>query len=170
MYGIFGCEITKYTVIYGVYIRFWPTLHILNHAGVQHTAGIAILAFPLGALQAGSIALNKQSHILTFIHIHTIIHTGVQHTAGVAILAVPLGVLQAGSIALNKQSHLHTHVHTHTRRCAAHRWHRHLSGPSGSAPGRIYCPRSPPTFMEDRGTHTAGGYKLCVCGAGVCFV
>jgi len=28
MYGIFGREITTYTVIYGAYIRFWPTLHI----------------------------------------------------------------------------------------------------------------------------------------------
>jgi hypothetical protein len=28
IYGIFGREITKYTVMYGVYIRFWPTLHI----------------------------------------------------------------------------------------------------------------------------------------------
>jgi hypothetical protein len=28
VYGIFGREITKYTVIYGVYIRFWPTLRI----------------------------------------------------------------------------------------------------------------------------------------------
>jgi len=28
IYGIFGREITKYTVIYGVYIQFWPTLHI----------------------------------------------------------------------------------------------------------------------------------------------
>ena len=27
-YGIFGREITKYTVIYGVYIRFWPTVNI----------------------------------------------------------------------------------------------------------------------------------------------
>jgi len=26
--GIFGREITKYTVIYGVYIRLWPTLYI----------------------------------------------------------------------------------------------------------------------------------------------
>jgi len=26
LYGIFGREITKYTVIYSVYIRFWPTL------------------------------------------------------------------------------------------------------------------------------------------------
>jgi len=31
IYGIFGREITKYTVIYGVYIRFWPTLHIYIH-------------------------------------------------------------------------------------------------------------------------------------------
>ena len=28
MYCIFGREITKYTVIYGAYIRFWPTLYI----------------------------------------------------------------------------------------------------------------------------------------------
>ena len=26
MYGIFGREITVHTVIYDVYIRFWPTL------------------------------------------------------------------------------------------------------------------------------------------------
>jgi len=26
--GIFGREITTYTVIYGVYIRFWPTLYV----------------------------------------------------------------------------------------------------------------------------------------------
>jgi hypothetical protein len=26
VYGIFGREITKYTTIYGVFIRFWPTL------------------------------------------------------------------------------------------------------------------------------------------------
>ena len=28
VYGFFGREITRYTVIYGVYIRFWPTLCI----------------------------------------------------------------------------------------------------------------------------------------------
>ena len=28
IYGIFGRKITKYTVIYGVYVRFWPTLYI----------------------------------------------------------------------------------------------------------------------------------------------
>jgi hypothetical protein len=45
IYGIFGREIIKYTVIYGVYIRFWPTLLIcsarcpithLLHAGLPH--------------------------------------------------------------------------------------------------------------------------------------
>jgi len=30
VYGIFGREITKITVIYGVYIRFWPTLIIYS--------------------------------------------------------------------------------------------------------------------------------------------
>jgi hypothetical protein len=30
IYVFFGREITKYTVIYGVYLRFWPTLRIFN--------------------------------------------------------------------------------------------------------------------------------------------
>jgi hypothetical protein len=29
IYGILGWEITKYTVIYGVKIRFWPTLQLM---------------------------------------------------------------------------------------------------------------------------------------------
>ena len=29
-YGIFGREFTNYTVIYGLYIRFWPTLPVYN--------------------------------------------------------------------------------------------------------------------------------------------
>ena len=32
LYGIFGREITKYTVIYGVFIRFWPTLVVRSIA------------------------------------------------------------------------------------------------------------------------------------------
>jgi hypothetical protein len=34
IYGIFGRETTIYTVIYGVYIRFWPTLRICQVQGV----------------------------------------------------------------------------------------------------------------------------------------
>ena len=38
IHGIFGREITRYTVIYGVYIRFWPTLHMYHSArSVQST-------------------------------------------------------------------------------------------------------------------------------------
>jgi hypothetical protein len=39
MYGIFGWEITKCTVIYGVYVRFWPTLHIPVKACRIHSPG-----------------------------------------------------------------------------------------------------------------------------------
>ena len=35
LYGIFGREFIKYTVIYGVYIRFWPTLDICSIALLQ---------------------------------------------------------------------------------------------------------------------------------------
>ena len=28
LYGVFGREITIHTVIYGVYIQFWPTLAV----------------------------------------------------------------------------------------------------------------------------------------------
>ena len=36
VYGIFGRETTKYTVIYGVYIQFRPTLRIC-HRVIEHT-------------------------------------------------------------------------------------------------------------------------------------
>jgi hypothetical protein len=39
IHGIFGREITEYTVIYGAYIRFWPTLNIirgLSQGPVRH--------------------------------------------------------------------------------------------------------------------------------------
>jgi len=35
IYGISGREITIHTVIYGVYIRFWPTLHMICAAARQ---------------------------------------------------------------------------------------------------------------------------------------
>jgi len=49
IYGIFGKEIIKYTVIYGVYIQFWPTLNMrtsyisnirTKHSCVVYTANI----------------------------------------------------------------------------------------------------------------------------------
>jgi len=32
IYGNFGREITNITVIYGVYVRFWPTLLMCNNS------------------------------------------------------------------------------------------------------------------------------------------
>ena len=38
IYDIFGREITKYTVIYGVHTQFWPTLCIYN----VYLAGVGV--------------------------------------------------------------------------------------------------------------------------------
>jgi hypothetical protein len=40
IYGIIGREITKYTVVYGVNLQFWPTLHIVRYVArhMQDTA------------------------------------------------------------------------------------------------------------------------------------
>jgi len=37
LYGIFGREITNYTVIYGVHIRFWPTRQLIVHGSITST-------------------------------------------------------------------------------------------------------------------------------------
>jgi len=50
IYGTFGREITKYTVIYGVYIRFWPTLpipsvtyvHTHTHTLLTHSSTLTV--------------------------------------------------------------------------------------------------------------------------------
>jgi hypothetical protein len=39
IYGIFGREITIHTVIYGAYIRFWPTLAMLDALGIKPWPG-----------------------------------------------------------------------------------------------------------------------------------
>ena len=51
-YGIFGAEITKYTVIYGVYIRFWPTLLIMCLGG--YDGSITFASWDGGGLFTGS--------------------------------------------------------------------------------------------------------------------
>ena len=38
IYGIFGRKSTKYTVIYGVYIRFWPTIRMLIATDMKRKA------------------------------------------------------------------------------------------------------------------------------------
>jgi hypothetical protein len=47
VYGNFGREITKYTVIYGAYIRFWPALLINIMSAASHRAHWSKTAQPL---------------------------------------------------------------------------------------------------------------------------
>ena len=52
IYGTFGRKISKYTVIYGVYIRFWPTLPIRPH-----------FSWPVNVDNGGSIDAHNQLHL-----------------------------------------------------------------------------------------------------------
>jgi hypothetical protein len=47
IYGIFGWDIIKYTVIYGVYIQFWPTLLMGRKRGLL--AGFSKQTFRLAS-------------------------------------------------------------------------------------------------------------------------
>ena len=61
MYGTFGREITKYTVIYGVFIRSWPTLliciqpncsaHTVTHIALARSLAEAILLYATNSLR-----------------------------------------------------------------------------------------------------------------------
>jgi len=59
IYGIFGWEVTKYTVIHGAFIRFWPTLQISEVLSSNKRAG----------------GKSKQKCIYKCTHTHTHTHT-----------------------------------------------------------------------------------------------
>jgi hypothetical protein len=122
IHGVFGREITKYTVIYGVYIRFWPTLTICLTLTVLSRDRLA-RRYP-SALQARSVSANQQGQIFgtaqsdfsmaifsvtttthkhTLTHIHTLTHS---HTC------------------------MHTHRHKHTRRHIHSRTHARTYTPT----------------------------------------
>jgi len=93
MYGIFGRESTKYTVIYGVYIQFSPTLcmfvpqpsgvvragrphleilydwqeSVLLSAKVLQSEMAAVS--PLADLEAKGLGIFKKNTVLCFVHI-----------------------------------------------------------------------------------------------------
>jgi hypothetical protein len=69
-------EITKYTVIYGVYIRFWPTLHIeLNHM---------LAACLLSTTSFLHTHTHTCTHTCTYIHQHLFSHHPPCRTAACA--------------------------------------------------------------------------------------
>ena len=71
IYGIFGREITEYTVIYGVIIRLWPTLHISikkKQRGVERCAVFSRLSVP-GAMPSsvgcgGAVCMHSRKRLV----------------------------------------------------------------------------------------------------------
>jgi len=68
IHGIFGREITKYTVLYGVYIRFWSTLSTAGtiRGTYLHTAQrqVAVSAAPLPRSHPTSWRKGCQGNVL----------------------------------------------------------------------------------------------------------
>jgi hypothetical protein len=73
IYDIFGRELTKYTVIYGAYTRFWPTLHIdhmsrpfcsCSHNYRYHESPVTCLhtSYCIGSIEHKT---HTQSHVYT---------------------------------------------------------------------------------------------------------
>ena len=62
IYGIFCREFTKYTVIYGVYIRFWPTLFTRNLLAVTRALKSTKYGGPAGHHSFWEHARHESKH------------------------------------------------------------------------------------------------------------
>ena len=118
-YGIFGRDITRYTVIYGVYNRFWPTL-----AGSAPTSGAHFLAAAAVAVVGGAAAdpschwqwglLEKQ---LPFLHTNThtfMFNTCMFNTFMLNTFMFNTSQKDRGSCLANAHTHTQTQTQTHT--------------------------------------------------------
>jgi hypothetical protein len=71
IYGIFGREITKDTVIYGAYILLWPTLHFHKHharsQSTKHTCSYLtmLVAIALSEYSGRYLLFSKRTHTST---------------------------------------------------------------------------------------------------------
>jgi len=71
IYGILGRETTKYTVIYGVYIRFWPTQLV-------HLSTFVYTCVHLCALESSSWQMwcvHLCALVYTCVHLSTFVYT-----------------------------------------------------------------------------------------------
>ena len=85
IYGIFGRDITKITVIYGAYIRFWPTLTYI-HTSATGGCTVACVRVHLCVFTQATTRAHTHVHTCTHTRTHTRTHT---------------------------HAHIHTHTHTH---------------------------------------------------------
>jgi len=119
-YGIFGLEITKYTVYIYVYIRFWPTLH-WSH---EKTPALLQCRARGAALRAGI------GHKQNLKHTHTHTHTQARHTHR-------HDTDTHARYTHRHDRHTHTHIHTHTHSHTHTHTHTHLDKSTCNGPA---CP------------------------------
>jgi len=162
IYSIFGREITRYTVIYGVCIRFWPTLN-MHAAAIRQQAAATGSARTFAFVWARAAAfvwqkelrLIGQSKCFFFQHVQL-------HTFGLVQLRL---CGKSSCDSLGKASALIQHVQSHSfglvqlhlcgksscdcldkARAAAFVWHRKTD--KGSSPALCdYCPQPKPAVM-----------------------
>jgi len=108
-YGIFGLEITKYTVYIYVYIRFWPTLHThINRGNTVSAAGDTTCG--TSAKSSCLWCTHEYAHTCTrtctHAHVHAHVHTDI-HTC----------THMYTQIYTQIYTHVHTDIHTDIHIC-----------------------------------------------------
>jgi hypothetical protein len=102
IYGIFGREITKNTVIYGACIRFWPTLVFCSSVPQEHIFGTC------GGCQACCHGANCDRPFQQF-HLNN----ALQHF-GVSVKQAPAERDEGARVRPHTHTHIHACTHTHT--------------------------------------------------------
>ena len=114
MYSIFGRKTTIHTVIYGVYIRFWPTLCMLY-------AVCCIVSAHTHTHNHTHTHVQPHAHTHTYTHIHT--QSG--QFAGDHVPLPICGCLSVLQPFLMPHTHTHTYTHTQTHIHARTQTHTH---------------------------------------------
>jgi hypothetical protein len=113
IYGVFGGEITKYTVIYGVYVRFCPTLctmYVLMHAHRWIIACAQMDSYKRGQIACISCMNKTHGHFHTYrIQANCLKYKTIDHFPASNPNSAHLRVGARGC----SRTHTHTHAYTH---------------------------------------------------------
>ena len=107
IYGIFGREIAKYTVIYGVYLQFRPTLHFMILAKLNARSTTTCLSKPPAYFVCGR-TLTCMSETPDFFLCG-------DSCGGTSCFAVFTRAQTHTHVHANAHTHIHTYTHVHTQ-------------------------------------------------------
>ena len=114
VYGISGREITKYTVIYDVYVRIWPAINIRGTDQCSNLYNNTVCTTTLPQLLTlGATLSDVASHTHTHKHTHTHTHTHA-HARTHAHMHTHMHTHMHAHIHARAHTHTNTHTHTHT--------------------------------------------------------